>query len=128
MGQAEELSRKGYLSVVVSPSPSALDQIYASHDVYVQTSLLEGFCLPAAEAQSSGIPVVYTAGSGIDEVVCPASGRGVSTSATVTQWVTEILDVAAAAPGMAASLGRWVSQRPTWNDSAIALKKLYNSL
>jgi len=127
-GRAEELSRKGYLSVVVSPSPSVLDQIYASHDVYVQTSLLEGFCLPAAEAQSSGIPVVYTVGSGIDEVVCPDSGRGVSASATVTQWVTAILEVATAAPGTSASLGKWVSQRPTWNDSAITLKKLYNSL
>ncbi len=128
MGRAARLNRKGLLDIAVSPTPEALQKIYSCHDVYVQTSLLEGFCLPAAEAQAHGIPVVFTSGSGIDEVVCRDSGKAVSAGATAVRWVSEILAVAAARSETAPSLERWVASRPTWNDSAIALKTLYNSL
>lgn len=128
VARAEELAARGALEVVVSPSAHELDEVYRRHDVYVQTSLFEGFCLPAAEAQASGIPVVFTSGSGIDEVVCPVSGRPVPASAPAAEWVSAILEVDFALSGKPAALAAWVGSRPTWNDSAIALKTLYNSL
>lgn len=126
MKRATELAEKGLLELALAPSHDELAAIYARHDVYVHPSLYEGFCLPAAEAQAYGIPVVFTSGTGISEVVCPTTGRGLSHLATPAEWVEAVLAVAGS--GRLEALASWVQSRPTWNDSAIQLKTLYNSL
>jgi glycosyltransferase involved in cell wall biosynthesis len=46
-----------------------LTELYATSQVAVVPSLYEGFSLPAAEAMSSGVPVVATTGGALPEVV-----------------------------------------------------------
>lgn len=127
-GAADLLAAKNWLKIVKDPSKETLKGIYQANDVYVQTSVLEGFCLPAAEAQASGIPVVFTKGSGIDEVVCPRTGMGLEATATAEAWVDAIHKTDARFLGLGLALHEWVLSHPTWNDSAIQLKNLYNSL
>ncbi len=128
MNIAGVLAAKNWLKIIKAPSNETLQEIYRASDVYLHTSLLEGFCLPAAEAQVAGIPVVFTKGSGIDEVVCPATGVGLDAAATVEAWLDAINKTRARFSGQEWVLHEWVASRPTWNDSAIQLKTLYNSL
>ena len=125
---ANHLIAQGWLQIIDSPSNEALQEIYQENDVYLQTSLLEGFCLPAAESQAYGTPVVFTLGSGIDEVVCPSTGRGLLATAETQEWLDAVVMTADRFAGQAENLQRWVTSRPTWDDSAIQLKTLYNSL
>jgi glycosyltransferase involved in cell wall biosynthesis len=46
-----------------------LAELYATSEVAVVPSLYEGFSLPAAEAMSSGVPVVATTGGALPEVI-----------------------------------------------------------
>lgn len=49
--------------------PSAMAELYRSHDVYVHASEWEGFGVPAAEAMACGLPVVCSGGQGPGELV-----------------------------------------------------------
>ena len=52
---------------VKSLRPGELAKAYARADVFVSTSLFEGFCLPPLEAMASGTPVVTTNSVGVME-------------------------------------------------------------
>ena len=64
-----------------------LQALYEAADVLLHTSRFEGFCLPAAEALSHGVPVVYMGGSGIDEVVGSSVGVGLTSNDTIETWI-----------------------------------------
>lgn len=108
----------------------ALRRLYAEAHVYVQPSHYEGFCLPAAEALGAGTPVVYRAGSGIDEVAGDVVGFPMERDAPPESWLRAIHAAAqaAAAPSFRVSVASWLNCWPTWRDSAEALKSLYNDL
>ena len=125
---ASQLLTKGWLQIIQGPTRAELENIYRQQDVYLQTSVLEGFCLPAAEAQASGIPVVYTKGSGIDEVVCPHTGTSLDATSDASAWVAAIEMTFQRFSQDSQKLETWVATRPSWNDAAIQLKTLYNSL
>ncbi len=73
-------------------SDNELQALHDHSDVYVHPSLWEGYCLPAAQAIQSGVPVLYVQGSGIDETVGEA-GQGMSRSSSIQQWVDTIIDM-----------------------------------
>jgi glycosyltransferase involved in cell wall biosynthesis len=108
----------------------ALRRLYADAHVYVHPSHYEGFCLPAAEALGAGTPVVYRAGSGIDEVAGDEVGFPLERDAPADKWVQAIRAAAQAstAPTYPESVASWLNRSPTWGDSAVALKSLYNDL
>lgn len=54
----------------------ALARLYAGAEIAVVPSLYEGFGLPAAEAMSSGLPVVSTTAGALPEVVGKDKGTG----------------------------------------------------
>jgi glycosyltransferase involved in cell wall biosynthesis len=51
--------------------PEEITRVYAEAQVAVVPSLYEGFCLPAAEAMASGVPLVATTGGALPEVTGP---------------------------------------------------------
>jgi glycosyltransferase involved in cell wall biosynthesis len=56
-------------------APSAIDSVYASHDVLVLPTRFEGFPVALLEAMSAGaVPVVSDIPSGVPEVVSDAAG------------------------------------------------------
>lgn len=124
----QDLMTKGYLQVLAKPDQETLLAAYLSNDVYVQTSLYEGFCLPAAEAQAVGLPVVYTRGSGIDEVVFPGHAGGLTRENKASEWLEKTFDVYEKSQNLKPAFENWIQSRPTWKDSAELVKKLYNQV
>lgn len=57
------------VSVVPFVRRSEMPSVYASHDIFVFPSLVEGMPLTLLEAMASGMPVVTTASSGMRDVV-----------------------------------------------------------
>jgi glycosyltransferase involved in cell wall biosynthesis len=126
----EDLLSTGVLSIRESVPTVALQKLYLEHDVYVQTSQYEGFCLPAAEALVAGIPVVYQGGSGIDEVVGSSVGIKMEHGASEGAWV-EACKAANALRSRSEFrdlLNRQLHSLGSWKDSATALKNLYTSI
>lgn len=54
--------------VVRGVSSERLDELYASHDVFVMPSLAEGFGLVYLEAMSHGLPVIATGNTGVADI------------------------------------------------------------
>ena len=111
-------------------SRTELNNLYSNADVYLQPSLVEGFCLPAAEAQSLGVPVVYLSGSGIDEVVCPQFGVGLKGQFDTEAWCTALCEANLMNGNRTRldALKSFLTHKNSWNDSAKALKLLYDDL
>ena len=61
MGALDELRRRYPRAAVEMPgsvNDAELRRLYAGAGVYINTSLVEGFCLPVLEAQTCGTPVI----------------------------------------------------------------------
>src|SRR5947209_3732672 len=58
-GIEPELAEPG-IRYVEAPSDEGVNELYNQATVFVQTSVHEGFCLPALEAMAAGAPVVCT--------------------------------------------------------------------
>ncbi|MEI8024841.1 MAG: glycosyltransferase [Pseudomonadota bacterium] len=121
-GMFSNLCESGQLVIKSSLEQSELSDLYRKAFVLVHPSLYEGFCLPAAEANAHGVPVVFHKGSGIDETV--EFGEG-NVGYHVEEWAQVI--------------ARWIDVRPsqeltqkimqrTWAKAAESLAQVYNDL
>lgn len=70
-------------------STSEIVDLYNCFDVFVSLSGGEGFCIPLCEAQSCGIPVLYTNYSGQIEI-CTSGGLPVDNESFVPEPMTHI--------------------------------------
>ena len=120
----------GSLSILSNIPNQNLAAIYANHDVYVQPSRFEGFCLPAAEALWAGIPVVFQTGSAVDEVVSNGCGMPMTGSDSVENWMDAVLKLNNMRPTaeFQKNLEKHYETLTTWKDAAAAVKKLYTEL
>ena len=91
--QDKTLVQSGRLRIHRNISESAKENLLREADVYVHTSKYEGFCLPASEALSYALPVVYLSGSGIDEVVGQCGFKN-SLVDSVSTWIDTIKEAA----------------------------------
>ena len=125
-----QLIAKGTVVLKRGVFGDALRAAYEGADIYVSPSRFEGFCLPAVEALSAGIPVVYQPGSGIDEVAGRSVSVAVEDAKSVLSWdkaVEEALD-RSQRHDFSKMLSHHLSTLPTWKDAAIQLLSLYNEL
>ncbi len=122
---AEDLLRSKRLRFYSSISDQELLELYHRCALLLQPSELEGFCLPAAEAISYGVPVLFQAGSGIDEVVVDC-GLGLSSKASIDDWVGAVEKIVN--DGLSFNQQRWAEQQKTWPDVAQAIRSVYNDL
>lgn len=65
------LDLAGAVTMAGSPSDRELAALYGAADLFVTASLHEGFCLPAAEAMTCGLPVAAFATASLPQVVGP---------------------------------------------------------
>ena len=117
------------LCIYVDVSDSKKDELFSRASIYLHPSKAEGFCLPAIEALSYRLPIVYRRGSALDETV-GNRGVGVAPEASVADWTCGIRR--ADAHGRTAEFQSFVDQAlgraPTWKDCAVKLLELYTSL
>ncbi len=114
------------LSAVQEP---LLLELYESADVLLHTSRFEGFCLPASEALSNGVPVVYCRGSGIDEVVGAAVGVGLEATAPIEAWIgaLEAWGKKRRTPLFQSDCSAYVNNQLQWSQVADLLLQEYRS-
>ena len=104
---------------------------FTAANVYVHTSLFEGYGLPVAEAMSFGLPVVYQGGSAVDEVVGPDGGFPLlGAQNSLDDWIDRIMEAHAAAgsPDFGLRLQKICESRCSWSESARKLISIYDRL
>jgi glycosyltransferase involved in cell wall biosynthesis len=122
--------QRGLLKLHANLDQASLAALYEAADVYVHPSLFEGFCLPAAEALQTGTPIVYQAGSGIDEVCGSTVAFPLSEGTPPAAWWEAIEQAVTLGQSEAFSelVKAHLATLATWKDAATSLKSLYNEL
>ncbi|MBF0440465.1 MAG: glycosyltransferase [Oligoflexales bacterium] len=125
-----DLIRKSYLIPLTSLTREDLEMKYREADVYVHTSLYEGFGLPPTEALSFGIPVVYQSGSAVDEILGKKVAFPMLLSHSIDDWIDKIKQANELSylsdfqKKIKEEVGSW----NTWSRTADQLIELYDSL
>ncbi|MBP6218160.1 MAG: glycosyltransferase [Oligoflexales bacterium] len=117
------------LKIATNISRQELLLFYKRADIYLHTSLLEGFCLPAAEALMADRPVVYRRGSALDDFV-GSCGIGVPEEATTEDWLLAIEQarLLAKEASFPQKLQERMEKQATWKSSALNLKTIYDTM
>lgn len=118
------------LSLFMRLSDEELQKKYQESDIYLHTSLYEGFGLPIADALAHGLAVVYRQGSAVDEVAGKIGGFPVSGVQGVDEWLQALTKASQTLESSAfqALLRTDVEQRPRWDDAAVQLCAIYANL
>lgn len=118
------------MSLFVRISDEEMRQKYQEADIYLHTSLYEGFGLPIADALAHGLAVVHRHGSAVDEVAGKVGGIPVSRSSGVDEWLHALIKASQTLESSTfqAMLRADVEQRPGWDDAAVQLCAIYANL
>jgi glycosyltransferase involved in cell wall biosynthesis len=129
-GPWRDLVAKGWAVVKAGLSAADLAAERHSAHVYVQPSLIEGYCLPACEALAAGLPVIHVHGSGIDEVVDRRLGIALPSEASPAEWLNAIEGAAAMAcePQFVQVQQSILTTKPSWDDIAARVHTLYDRM
>jgi glycosyltransferase involved in cell wall biosynthesis len=116
-------------TIVVQPVvPSGqMQELFASHDIFLFPSLMEGLPSVLLEAMASGMPVITTESCGMPDVVEDAF-NGLLVPPADAPAIEETVLRLATSPDLRQRLGRAAEQsmaRYTWERSAIMLEKLF---
>jgi glycosyltransferase involved in cell wall biosynthesis len=112
------------LVVMTGLNDLEMSNIYQSSRCLLNTSLLEGFGLPAAEALSRALPVVWTTGSAMDEFCSNQVGQGLPPNAPTNGWLQAIERFQSFQPKLE-DFQQVISQMPSWDEAAKQLCLLY---
>jgi glycosyltransferase involved in cell wall biosynthesis len=97
-----------------------LDQLFETADLFVMSSLFEGYGMVLGEALQRGLPIVTTTGGAASETV--PDGAGLKVPPGDVSALRKALDEALADPGLRATLAeaahRAGQNLPTWEDTA----------
>ena len=128
--RGQDLLQKKTLRVHCNLRGEKLQELYKQADLYLQTSLYEGFCFPAAKALEACLPVVYQGGHGTDEVVKESLGKKLEQNASLSDWVEAVLAAKnlKSESSFREQVDQYLASRPTWNEQAKKLIKIYRAL
>ena len=125
----EFFGRKLASTIVVQPVvPSdRMQELFASHDIFLFPSLMEGLPSVLLEAMASGMPVITTETCGMPDVV-EDGFNGLLVQPADASAIEEAVLRLAASSELRQSLGRAAQNtvaRYTWERSALMLEKLF---
>lgn len=120
-----DLLDSGKIRVHIELGDDSLANLYKQATMLLHCSDYEGYCLPASEAMSYGVPVLYLKGSGIDEVVA-TGGIGMKQSHTPGDWCDAINEVADHSSRWQKQVATEFRKKPSWSDVAKATLSVYN--
>jgi glycosyltransferase involved in cell wall biosynthesis len=119
-------------AVIVSPVVPAeqMQELYASHDIFLFPSLMEGLPSVLLEAMASGMPVITAETCGMPDVVEDGFNGLLVAPADASAIERAVLKLAASAE-LRQTLGQQAQQsmaRYTWERSALKLEKLFEDV
>ena len=124
------LGLKNSVRLVGPQSESALAKLYASADVFVMSSLYEGYGMVLAEAMTRGLPIVCTTGGAAANTVPDGAGIKVppGDETALTQAIDRVLRDAALRQRLAD--GSWAAGQalPRWEDTTAAIATVIKEL
>jgi glycosyltransferase involved in cell wall biosynthesis len=128
--QASDLMSSRRLVIRSDLTPAELQEEYKEASVYIHPSLYEGFCLPASEALASGVPVVYTKGTALDEFMDSRISIGLESNKSATAWSEAAGNIWSnrKKPLFVQELQQVLEHAPAWEKSAKKLLSLYQNL
>ena len=107
---------------------SDIPELLSSADIYVQPSIVDGFCIAAVEAMSAGLPVVASDIPGMRDVVGPA---GILLNPNAPEELAARIRELISHPALCQELGERARQRAaefTIEKTAERYRRLYKSL
>jgi glycosyltransferase involved in cell wall biosynthesis len=127
---ASLLMRNHKLNVYVGISREKLDELYCKSHIYIHPSIYEGFNIPAIDAVMNGLPVVYTKGTGTEEIIGPSLGLSLSPKESAEIWIGAIEECVKLVNDSC-----WIKKSeeavrklPSWHQNAFLTKKIYQEL
>ena len=108
-----------------------LESEYKKSDVYLCTSEYEGYGLPAIDAISYGIPVVYQEGHALSDFLKEGSSYALSPKASVTEWInglTRALELPLQSNTFFRSIEQTLDPLPSWDEVSKKVLGIYQSL
>lgn len=126
---ADEIARRGLGDRVTLHGAlprEALAALYADADLFVLTSLYEGYGMAFAEAMAHGLPVVATGAGAVRDTVPETAGRlcPVGDSAAIAAAIADLLDDANLRARLALAARAHAETLPTWDHQARRLLAL----
>jgi glycosyltransferase involved in cell wall biosynthesis len=119
----EQIHRAGldeHVSLLGAVPDRDLDQLFAEADLFVMSSLFEGYGMVLAEAMQRGLPIVTTTGGAASETV--PDGAGLKVPPGDADALRDALEQALADPGLRAELSARAHRAgldlPSWEDTA----------
>ncbi len=119
------------LSLYASLGAKALEKEYRKSDVYLCTSEYEGYGLPAIDAISYGVPVVYQEGHALSDFLKEGSSLALSPKASVKEWVDGLrraLELPHHRTAFFKSIEQTLDPLPSWDEVGKKVLGIYQSL
>ncbi len=126
---AEDLIAARKLVVLTNVNQDTMRQLMKNSAVLLHPSLYEGYCFPAIEALSCGVPVIYTEGSATSETVGQICGQALSADAKIDDWVSAVEEASKLKNTVLfqKNITEHFKTLPTWQDAAEKTVNLYSS-
>ena len=117
------------ISIRTEVDESHLQSLYRCADLYLHTSKYEGFGLPVWEALSYGTPAIFLQGHALDMLLKSEVATGLEKNCTPNDWMDVITYQIELKKSLEYqnNLKDFLSNLPTWEDSARQLLQIYNS-
>lgn len=128
---AKEQGVLNRLSLCKDLGPKELEEEYQKSHVYLCTSELEGYGLPAIDAVSYKIPVVYQEGHALSDFLQEGSSVSVSQEASVKDWINAITraqELPLQSHHFLTSIERTLHPLPSWDEVGKKVLGIYHSL
>lgn len=124
------LLASGRLDVFQNVTRAEYEALFAKADVYVHTSLYEGYCLPAADALRHGVPVVYLTGSATEELLSGGVAIALPPQAGLGDWVGAVNEALGlkGSKNYGANRQKRLLELPSWEDVARSHTAIYSGV
>lgn len=128
--KAQKLGLLNRLEILSNVSFKELETKYKETDVFLQTSLFEGYCLPAVDAMRFFKPIVYQKGHALEEVAGTRFSISLSKDACVEDWSSSIKEAIKmrSKESFYFGLEEALKKLPSWGEVAQKLKNIYLDL
>ncbi len=119
----KEFLSNGKLILYENISEEKIEELFLRVNLYLHPSLYEGFSLPVAKAIRYQVPVLFSKGSAIEEVLELGSGLGVGVNDPycLEEWLEGMKEMPKGPTNSKNEKKSW-----SWFDAASSLKKIYD--